>query len=341
MKSDDEQKKPPARKVPNPSLLSDPFQDEKDGEESQQRHQSPSDRAAVKKRSSSSRSGGHGQVGLPRSQSVANMSYRRRNTTSNIPDTKDQRPSISSRDAYMQGLLQQMQSLERSLAFSPSASPSPSRNSITLLSDNAKAHVSSSWDRSLVMPGLHRYHPMDDFMVYLLRRNQIHASNVRLIRDNAMTHGRSSLFTSEIPLSPTKTTGRWEDDSSSSLDVGGIAECLRQRWGKTSDHNTMSASIATTASLTSSEAAVTNNTSNTSSNTFQEESFASLDISKQLLDPMKEESPNSVLDVDVAAEPIKKDRKSRGGAGTGKRGEKSRVRLPSSVMDHCYFTLDD
>jgi hypothetical protein len=291
---DEDDKKPPARKLPNPSLLSDPFQDEKDAEESSW---SLSDKKRSAKRSSWSASG---SVSMPRSQSAAGIAYRRRNTTTTIPDSKEKRPSVSSRDAYMQGLLSQMQSLEKSLAFSSSptaqSSPSASTSSITLLSDNAKPHVSSSWNRSIIMPSLHRYHPMDDYMVYLLRRNHIHASNVRLIRDNPRSHDRRRLVSSDIPLVPrSSSTGRDEDDSSSSLDVGGIAECLNRRWRKTSEHTTASTSTATTVSFTSSG-------TTSASILQQEESFASLDASKQQLSPMKEESPNSVLDLGNATE---------------------------------------
>jgi hypothetical protein len=273
---EDDDKKLPARKVPNPSLLSDPFQDEKDAED---KPRLSSDKTGQSERPS---------TGMPRSRSSARLSYerRRRHTSATLADVSDKRPSVSSRDEYMQGLLQQMQSLEKSLAFSMSStgSTSSSTTRITLLSDNAKAHLSPHWNRSLLMPGLDRYHPMDDFMVYLLRRNQIHARNVRLIRDNPRSHERSRLVPNDFLLSPTSTTAREEDDSSSSLDVGGLSEYLNRRWVKTSnEHNTSSTLTATTVSLTG------------SGSTFSqapEDSFSSLESSKQRLAPMKEESSN-------------------------------------------------
>jgi hypothetical protein len=39
------------------------------------------------------------------------------------------------------------------------------RMTIHLLSDNAISHSSSTWNRSLLMPGLDNYHPMDDYML--------------------------------------------------------------------------------------------------------------------------------------------------------------------------------
>jgi hypothetical protein len=263
-------KKLPTSKVPNPSLLSDPFQDEKEAEDQPRKS---TDKSGETKRPF---------VGMPKVRSTAGRSYQRRHTSAAVAEDSEKRPSISARDEYMQGLLQQMQSLEKSLAFSTSPTGSTSNSSITLLSDNAKPHVSPHWNRSLLMPSLDRYHPMDDFMVYLLRRNQIHARNVRLVRDNPHTHEKGSLAPLDIPWSPTSTTAREEDDSSSSLDVGGLSEYLRRRWVKSSEHSVTSTLTATTASLTSSGSTFAQQ---------QEDSATSLDSSKLRLPSMKEDSP--------------------------------------------------
>jgi hypothetical protein len=277
-KEDDEKKRSAVPKVPNPSLLSDPFQDEKEAEDPP-RISSDGNKTGKSRRQS---------TGKPRARSTvgrSGRSYQRRHTSTTLADVTDKRPSVSSRNAYMQGLVQQMQRLEKSLAFSPSSSTSNSNAGITVLSDNAKPHVSPHWNRSLLMPGLDRYHPMDDFMVYLLRRNQIHARNVRLIRDNPRTHERGSLLPPDMPLSPTSTTAREEDDSSSSLDLGGLSEYyLNRRWVKMSEHSTTSLLTATTASLTG------------SGTTFAqppEDSFTSLDSSKQRLAPVNKDSPTT------------------------------------------------
>ncbi|KAL3916260.1 MAG: hypothetical protein SGILL_005256, partial [Bacillariaceae sp.] len=274
--------------------------------------------------------------------STARISYGRRNTTTSIETTPTtaRRPSPS--EAYMQGLLQQLQSLESSLIFAPpetTLQESSSSSSFTIMSDNAVAHSSSTWDRSIVLPPLDRYHPMDDFAIFLLRRNKIHARNVRIIRDNARSHQRPVNMLGKLPvfpagtaaaatLSPSQSSEMDSNNSSSSLDVSGIAEYLKmKRWSSGSSPTKSPSEHSRT---TASTASVTNNSS---LNTFLDSSFASMENSAggsktQILAPMKEESPNSILELhSSSSEESQQERKV--------------AAIASSAIDTDLFTLDD
>lgn len=191
--------------------------------------------------------------------------------------------------------------------------------------DNAVLH-SSSWNETALMPQLDEYHPLDDYMVYLLRRERIHARNVILISDNPKTHMLDGSFRSLMTVKhvfdateSSDTAKPDEDQSESSLNVEGLAEYF-----SSSTHN--EAAVASRQSLslspgyrrirsiarlpsiqkrlTSKDFKLTSPPSLSSADdagtqdaSFPRESYESQDISQLMLSPMKEESPSSVMDV--------------------------------------------
>jgi hypothetical protein len=211
-----------------------------------------------------------------------------------VPTDRSASSDTLSSDTYFQRLMAELK-LE-------SSSPK-------IVFDNAVLHV-SSWRESVLLPQLDEYHPMDDYMVYLLRRERIHARNVTLIADNSKTHMLHSSFRSLMTakrIEDETESSEVEDPSESSLNFEGLAS------GQVLSQSPDYGSIMSIARLPSIQRRLNHKklkptdsigpavAAATPDITFSRESYESQDISKLMLSPMKEESPNSVMDVLGAA----------------------------------------
>jgi hypothetical protein len=190
-------------------------------------------------------------------------------------------------------------------------------SSTTLVSDNAVLHA-SAWKESVLLPSLDAYHPMDDYMVYILRRERIHARNVILVSDNPRTHMSHERFRSLTTINDEDATESSvalegeEEPSESSLNVESIAEYFTRKvqdgarqQGELSERSTGSMehggfpSIARLPAVKkrlndSGRGLKTSLLFDTARETFPSDSYESQKIAKL---PIKEESPNSVMDV--------------------------------------------
>jgi hypothetical protein len=200
--------------------------------------------------------------------------------------------------------------------------------SARVVPDNAVLHASAWRRESVLLPHLHEYHPMDDYMVYLLRRERIHARNVSLLSDNPKTHMSRRSFRSLMTRNKGKDAaergeiavkGEGGDHSESSLNVEGLAEYLAtgilddgsapgEAYSGSLDYEGVLSiarlpafprRVINVGSGLSKSSLVSDDTAQET--TFPRECYESQDISNLVLSPMKEESPNSVMDVAVGS----------------------------------------
>lgn len=195
--------------------------------------------------------------------------------------------------------------------------------STRLVSDNATLHA-SIWKESILLPDLDPYHPMDDYLVYLLRRERIHARNVILVSDNHKSHMLNSSFRSLMTIgddddnTESNATLKGDDEpSESSLNVEGIAEYFtkktQERRQQDDARSTLDRSISSlehesVLSIsrlpaiqrrfhTSRKHIESGSLQTSEQETFPPGSYESQDISRLSHSILKDDSPNSVMDV--------------------------------------------